>query len=155
MPTVKKTITKTTKTATKPAVKKPHSANLPAGKAGATAAKENPKNTGGFAIIETGGKQYRVAVGDSIKIEKLASAAKKELTKGGSVIFDKILLVDNGKDATDIGTPYIAEAKVSGTLTEVGRSKKVTVIKYKSKSRYLKKQGHRQSFFRVRIDKIS
>lgn len=107
---------------------------------------------GGFAVIETGGKQYRVAVGDSIKIEKIK---EKELKEGDSIVFDKVLLVDNGKDVTDVGAPYIPGAKVSATLIEIGRSPKVTVIKYKQKSRYFKKNGHRQPFFKVKIEKIS
>lgn len=119
---------------------------------------EKAENIGGFAVIETGGKQYRVAVGDSIKIEKLISAdkdGKKEYKEGSAITFDKVLLMDNGKGATDIGTPYLADAKVSGTLMEIGRHKKVTVIKYKSKSRYFKKTGHRQPYFKVKIEKIS
>ncbi|MEK7669555.1 MAG: 50S ribosomal protein L21 [Patescibacteria group bacterium] len=102
-------------------------------------------------MIETGGKQYRVVVGDVIQIEKL----NDNLKEGDAVVFDKVLLIDNGTDSTDIGTPYIAGAKVSGTLTEIGRNAKVTVIKYKQKSRYLKKNGHRQPFFAVKIEKIS
>jgi large subunit ribosomal protein L21 len=106
---------------------------------------------GGFAVIETGGKQYKVAVGDSIKIEKLEG----EFKEGDTIVFDKVLLVDNGVDSTDIGTPYLAEAKVSGTLVEIGRNAKVIVIKYKQKSRYFKRNGHRQPFFKVKIEKIS
>lgn len=106
---------------------------------------------GSFAVIETGGKQYRVSAGDSIKVEKI----KGDFKVGDAVIFDKVLLVDNGKDSTDIGTPYVSGAKVSGTLVEIGRYQKVTVIKYKQKSRYFKKNGHRQPFFKVQIEKIS
>lgn len=113
-----------------------------------------PVNNGSFAIIETGGKQYRVAVGDTIKIEKVNSETKK-LKEGDTLVFDKVLLIDNGADVTDIGTPYVEGAKVSGTLTEIGRNAKVIVIKYKQKSRYFKKNGHRQPFFKVKIDKIS
>jgi large subunit ribosomal protein L21 len=112
---------------------------------------ESVPSNGSFAVIETGGKQYRVSVGESIKIEKLKG---KEYKEGDSIVFDKVLLVDNGTDATDIGTPYITGAKVSGTLSEIGRAPKVTVIKYKQKSRYFKKNGHRQPFFKVRIEKI-
>lgn len=114
----------------------------------AAAAKIEAPN-GSFAVIETGGKQYRVAIGDTIKIEKINS-----LKEGDSIIFDKVLLVDNG-DSTDIGTPYLSGVKVSGTVKEVGRNKKVVVLKYKQKSRYLKKNGHRQPFFKVKIEKIS
>ena len=113
-------------------------------------ATKTTQENNGFAVIETGGKQYRVSVGDSIKIEKILGEHKE----GDTIIFDKVLLVDNGKDSTDVGTPYITGAKVSGTLTEIGRHPKVTVIKYKQKSRYFKKNGHRQPFFKVQIDKI-
>ncbi|MEK7116727.1 MAG: 50S ribosomal protein L21 [Patescibacteria group bacterium] len=108
--------------------------------------------------METGGKQYRVAVGDTIKIEKLKADSAKgsvEPKEGDTVVFDKVLLVDNGADATDIGAPYLDGAKVSGTLVEIGRNAKVIVIKYKQKSRYFKKNGHRQPYFKVKIDKIS
>lgn len=107
--------------------------------------------SGAFAIIETGGKQYRVTEGETIKIE----AIKGEMKVGSPVVFDKVLLADNGADATDIGTPYITGAKVSGTLVEIGRNAKVIVLKYKQKSRYHKKNGHRQPFFKVQITKIS
>lgn len=112
---------------------------------------------GTFAVIETGGKQYRVSVGDVIKIEKIRTASAKATApkEGDTVTFDKVLLIDNGTDSTDIGTPYITGAKVSGSLIEVGRNKKVIVLKYKQKSRYLKKNGHRQPFFKIKIEKIS
>ncbi|NLE07162.1 MAG: 50S ribosomal protein L21 [Parcubacteria group bacterium] len=125
-----------------------------ASKAVKTVKKAAPVKTkpedGAFAVIETGGKQYRVIVGDTIKIEKLNT----ELKEGDPVVFDKVLLFDNGSDFTDIGTPYINGVKVSGKLVEIGRNAKVTVIKYKSKSRYFKKSGHRQPFFKVKIEKI-
>lgn len=106
---------------------------------------------GSLAVIETGGKQYKVFVGDAIKIEKI----KGKYKEGDSLTFDKVLLVDNGKDSIDIGTPYISGAKVFGTLLEIGRNRKITVIKYKQKSRYFKKNGHRQPYFKIQIDKIS
>lgn len=102
-----------------------------------------------FAVIATGGKQYRVAVGDTIKIEKL----KGDYKKGDSVTFDKVLLVDNGTDTT-IGTPHIAGASVSGTIESISRDPKVMVIKYKQKSRYLKRNGHRQPYFKIAITAI-
>lgn len=102
-----------------------------------------------FAVIQTGGKQYKVSVGETIQIEKLTG----EFKEGDIITFDKVLLVDNGKDTT-IGTPFISAAKVQGTLTQIGRSPKVTVIKYKQKSRYFKKNGHRQPFFKVKIDAL-
>ncbi len=102
-----------------------------------------------IAIIETGGKQYQVSAGDVLKIEKMKGGHKT----GDKITFDKVLLVDNGKDAT-IGSPYIAGAKVQAELVEIGRAPKVTVIKYKAKSRYFKKRGHRQPYFKVKIISI-
>jgi large subunit ribosomal protein L21 len=102
-----------------------------------------------FAVIQTGGKQYKVSKGDSLKIEKI----KGSFALGDKITFDKVLLVDNGKDAT-IGTPYIPKASVEAVLEEVGRNKTVTVIKYKQKSRYFKKNGHRQPWFKVKIEGI-
>jgi len=102
-----------------------------------------------FAVIKTGGKQYKVAVGDSVKIEKITG----EYKVGDKLTFDKVLLVDNGKDTT-IGTPNIKGAEVKGTISEIGRAQKVIVIHYKQKSRYFKKNGHRQPFFKVKIDSI-
>ncbi len=102
-----------------------------------------------FAIIKTGGKQYKVAVGDSLKIEKITGDYKV----GDQITFDKVLLVDNGQDTT-IGTPTIKGATVQATVEKISRSAKVTVIHYKQKSRYFKKNGHRQPFFQVKIDSI-
>ena len=102
------------------------------------------------AVIKTGGKQYVVSKGDTISIEKLSDTVKK----GDAVTFDKVLLVDNGMDTT-IGAPLIEGAKVTGTVTLVGRSKKVEVVKYKPKSRYFKRNGHRQPLVKVQIDRIS
>ena len=102
-----------------------------------------------FAVIQTGGKQYNVSKGDIISIEKLAGEHKE----GDKVTFDKVLLVDDGKNTT-IGTPFIPKAEVKGTITQIGRSAKVLVVKYKQKSRYYKKNGHRQHFFKVKIDAV-
>lgn len=102
-----------------------------------------------FAVIQTGGKQYKASKGDVLTIEKI----KGEHKKGDKIAFDKVLLVDNGKDTT-IGTPYIDGAKVEAEITEIGRAKKVLVMKYKQKSRYLKRNGHRQPFFKVKITNI-
>lgn len=102
-----------------------------------------------FAVIATGGKQYMVAVGDVVKIEKITGDFKE----GDSVTFDKVLLVDNGSDTT-IGTPFIASAAVKGTIKKIARAPKVTVVKYKQKSRYYKKSGHRQPYFEVKIDSL-
>lgn len=102
-----------------------------------------------FAVIKTGGKQYKVSKGDSIKIEKLLGDYKE----GDAVVFKEVLLVDNGKDTT-IGTPFIEGAKVEGTIEKIGKLPTVTVIHYKQKSRYFKKNGHRQPYFKVKIDSI-
>jgi large subunit ribosomal protein L21 len=99
-----------------------------------------------FAVIFTGGKQYKVSVGDLLKIEKLAGDFKK----GDKIIFDKVLLVDSGLDTT-IGTPFIENAKVEASFERLARAKTVNVVKYKPKSRYLKKNGHRQPFVEVKI----
>jgi len=102
-----------------------------------------------FAVIQTGGKQYKVSKGSLISIEKM----KGEYKKGDKISFDKVLLVDDGKDTT-IGTPYIADAKVNAEIVEIGRARKVLVVKYKQKSRYLRRNGHRQPFFKVKIISI-
>lgn len=103
-----------------------------------------------FAVIVTGGKQYKVSVGDKVKIEKIKGTYKE----GDSLTFDKVLLVDNGKD-TSIGTPYISGAKVEAVISKIGRAPKVEVIKYKAKSNYFKRNGHRQPFFEVTITAIT
>jgi len=102
-----------------------------------------------FAVIQTGGKQYKVSKGSLVSIEKIIG----EYKKGDKLVFDKVLLVDDGKNTT-IGTPYIAGAKVDAEITEIGRARKVLVVKYKQKSRYLRRNGHRQPFFKVKITSI-
>lgn len=99
-----------------------------------------------FAVIKTGGKQYKVSEGQLVSIEKM----KGDFKVGDKVSFDKVLLVDDGSNTT-IGTPYITEAKVEGEIAQIGRAKKLLVMKYKQKSRYLKRNGHRQPFFKVKI----
>lgn len=108
-----------------------------------------------FAVIKTGGKQYVVAPGDVVTIEKLGARSKtQELKKGDAVTFSEVLLVDNGKDTT-IGTPTISGASVTGTVQVIGRAKKIEVVKYKAKSNYHKRRGHRQPYIKVKIDKIA
>ncbi|HUY62195.1 MAG TPA: 50S ribosomal protein L21 [Candidatus Paceibacterota bacterium] len=102
------------------------------------------------AVIKTGGKQYVVSKGDILTIEKLSG----DLKKGDSVVFGEVLLVDNGSDTT-IGAPTIKGAEVKGTVVESGRAKKIEVVKYKPKSRYYKRRGHRQPLLKVKIDSIS
>ncbi len=113
-----------------------------------TTKKEKPENTE-FAVIFTGGKQYKVAVGDVLKVEKMDG----EFKVGDKIVFDKVLLVDNGTDTT-IGSPYIENAKVESLFQKMGKGKTVKVVKYKQKSRYLKRNGHRQPFIEVKISAI-
>lgn len=112
----------------------------------------NKENKEEFAVIFTGGKQYKVSLGSLVSIEKI-KAKGMEYKKGDKLTFDKVLLVDDGKNTT-IGTPYIKGAKVDAEIVEIGRTRKVMVIKYKQKSRYLKRNGHRQPFFKVKITSI-
>ena len=102
-----------------------------------------------IAVIKTGGKQYLVKAGDTIKVEKLAAEA------GKNFIFDKVLLVaeDNGADVK-IGTPEVAGAKVEADVLEQGRADKIRVVHYKAKTRHHKVYGHRQPFTKVKIEKI-
>ncbi len=107
-----------------------------------------------FAVIQTGGKQYKVKAGDEIKIEKILGADRDTTYKeGDKIVFDKVLLVDNGSDTT-IGTPFIEKAKVTATITKIGRLPKIDVIKYKQKSKYFKKNGHQQPYFQVKIEGV-
>lgn len=100
-----------------------------------------------FSVIETGGKQYKVAVGQKIKIEKLNDE------KGIKVYFDKVLLTVDG-DKAEIGTPHVKGAKVEAVVSKQSRDKKKIVFRYHSKTRYRKKKGHRQSYTEVEITKI-
>ena len=102
-----------------------------------------------FAIIQTGGKQYKVSKGSVVSVEKIKKG-KGDYAKGDKISFDKVLLVDDGKDTT-IGTPYIKGASVAAEIVEIGRARKILVVKYKQKSRYLRRNGHRQPFFKVKI----
>jgi large subunit ribosomal protein L21 len=97
-----------------------------------------------YAIIETGGKQYRVTEGDVITIEKLL------VWPGDEVVFDNVLILGDG-DAVQIGTPYVEAAQVFGKVVENGKGQKVIIFKYKSKKDYRKKQGHRQPYTMVEI----
>ena len=102
-----------------------------------------------FAIIETGGKQYKISAGDNLTIEKIKGGIKE----GDKVIFDKVLLIDDGNKTT-IGAPYIDGAKVEATLEKEGRNKKISVIKYRAKSRYFKKRGHKQPNMQIKVGTI-
>ncbi|MCR4260738.1 MAG: 50S ribosomal protein L21 [Candidatus Colwellbacteria bacterium] len=101
-----------------------------------------------FAVIEAGGKQYRVAQGDKLKIEKIEAEDKADF------VFDKVLLIDTDKDVK-VGTPYVKGAKVEAKILRDGKAKTVIVFKYKPKKRYRVKKGHRQKFTEVEIVKIS
>ncbi|KKQ85834.1 MAG: 50S ribosomal protein L21 [Parcubacteria group bacterium GW2011_GWF2_38_8] len=110
--------------------------------------KENKNISKGmkFAVIQTGGKQYKVSKDDVLSVEKITGKYKT----GDKISFDKVLLVDDGKNTT-IGMPYIKDAKVDAEITGIGRARKILVVKYKQKSRYLRRNGHRQPFFKVKI----
>ena len=108
-----------------------------------------------FAVIKTGGKQYVVSKGDLVTIEKLGRGSKtQDLKRGDSLTFEEVLLTDDGK-TTNVGKPMIAGAKVTATVFSVGRLPKVEVVKYKAKSNYLKRRGHKQPFIKVKIDTIA
>ena len=101
-----------------------------------------------YAIIETGGKQYKVAEGDILYIEKLNAEA------GESVTFEKVLAVLNGETAT-FGAPVVEGATVTANVVKNGKGKKVLVFKYKPKKNYRRRQGHRQPYTKVEITKIN
>ena len=100
-----------------------------------------------YAIIATGGKQYKVSEGDIIKVEKLG------MEDGEKVVFDQVLAVNDGK--MSIGTPTVAGATVTATVVGEGKARKIIVYKYKSKTGYHKKNGHRQLFTKLKIESIS
>ena len=100
-----------------------------------------------FAVIKTGGKQYRVAEGDTLKVEKLPAAV------GEKIVFDQVFLTAEG-DQVEIGTPVLAKAKVESEVLEQDRPKKLLAFKYKAKTRYRIKRGHRQPYTKVKITKL-
>jgi large subunit ribosomal protein L21 len=101
-----------------------------------------------YAVVSSGGKQYRVEAGSELVIERLAADA------GGTITFDRVLLVGDGEDVT-IGTPVVEGATVSGTVLGEALGPKLIVFKFKQKATYRRKRGHRQHLVRVRIDEIS
>ena len=101
-----------------------------------------------YAIIETGGKQFKVAAGDVIQVEKL------ELEAGASFTFDKVLMVGGSGDVK-VGSPYVAGVTVSATVNKQDKHKKVIVYKYKPKKGFRKKRGHRQPFTELTINTIN
>jgi len=101
-----------------------------------------------YAVIETGGKQYRVQEGDVITVEKLKVSADDDIT------FDRVLVLSDGEKVY-VGTPFVESAKVFGTVVENGKGEKIIIFKYKSKKDYRKKQGHRQPYTMVKIESLS
>jgi large subunit ribosomal protein L21 len=100
-----------------------------------------------YAVVKTGGKQYRVSPGDSVEVEKLPYEV------GEQIELDQVLLVANGS-GTKIGQPLVEGAKVKATVTRQVKGRKVIVFKYHSSKRYRRKRGHRQHYTRLRIDDI-
>ena len=101
-----------------------------------------------YAVIETGGKQYKVSEGDVIFVEKLAAEA------GDTVTVDKVLVVADGEDVK-VGAPYVEGASVTADVVKNGKDKKIIVYKYKPKKGYYKKQGHRQPYTKLEVKKIN
>ena len=100
-----------------------------------------------YAIIETGGKQYRVTEGDILTIEKI------EVAEGQTFDFDRVLTVVKDGEVV-VGKPLVSDAKVTAEVVSHGKGKKILVFKYKAKSNYRRRQGHRQPFTKIRIEKI-
>ena len=100
-----------------------------------------------YAVIQTGGKQYRVKSGEQVKVELLPEAV------GAAVSFDKVLMLGEGEGAK-VGTPFVAGATVKATVVAQGRGEKVRIFKMRRRKHYQKSQGHRQSYTEVRIDEI-
>jgi len=100
-----------------------------------------------YAIIETGGKQIKVVEGQEVYVEKVAADVDETVT------FDKVLFV--GGDDVKVGSPYVEGASVSAKIEKQGRQKKISVIKFKPKKNYTRKQGHRQPYTKLVIDKIN
>jgi len=100
-----------------------------------------------YAVIQTGGKQYRVKSGEQVKVEMLPAEV------GAAVSFDRVLMLGEG-DGARVGAPYVDGAKVKATVVAQGRGEKVRIYKLRRRKHYAKTQGHRQSFTEVRIDEI-
>jgi len=100
-----------------------------------------------YAVVKTGGKQYRVQQGDTVMIEKISGDI------GSEVSFEEVLMVSDGEEVR-IGTPNLDDVTVSGRIVAQDRAKKIIVFKYKRRKRYRRKQGHRQAFTAVQIDTI-
>ena len=101
-----------------------------------------------YAVIQTGGKQYRVSEGATIKVELLKAE------QGASVELDKVLMIANGDDIK-VGSPYVEGGKVTATVKAHGRAKKVTIIKFRRRKHHMKRQGHRQWFTELEVTGIA
>lgn len=101
-----------------------------------------------YAVIKTGGKQYRVAEGSTLKVEKLDAA------EGASVELDQVLMIADGDDVK-VGAPYLDGGKVTATVKAHGRGKKVQIIKFRRRKHHMKRQGHRQAFTEIEVTGIS
>ena len=101
-----------------------------------------------YAVIQTGGKQYRVSEGDTLKVEKLVAEA------GADVELDRVLMVADG-DSVKVGMPYLVGGRVTATVKSHGRADKVHIIKFRRRKHHLKRQGHRQWFTEIQITGIS
>ena len=101
-----------------------------------------------YAVVQTGGKQYRVSEGDTIKVEKLGADT------GASVELDKVLLVADGEQVK-VGTPYVDGGTVTATVKSHGRAKKVKIVKFKRRKHHLKHQGHRQWYTELQVTGIN
>lgn len=101
-----------------------------------------------YAVIQTGGKQYRVSEGDTLKVEKLSAE------EGDSLDLDKVLMIADGENIK-LGAPYVDGGRVTATVKSHGRGKKITIIKFKRRKHHMKRQGHRQWFTELEITGIS
>lgn len=102
-----------------------------------------------YAVIETGGKQYRVEPGKTVVVEKLAG------DEGSNVTFDQVLMISSGDGGTiNVGKPTVAGAKVTGEIVEQGRGEKLVVFKFRRRKNYVRRNGHRQELTAVKIDSI-
>jgi len=101
-----------------------------------------------YAVIQTGGKQYRVAQGDTLRVEKLVA------DEGATVELDKVLMVADGENVT-VGKPFVDGGKVTATVKAHGRGKKVKIMKFKRRKHHMKRQGHRQWFTELEVTGIS
>ncbi|MDO8557502.1 MAG: 50S ribosomal protein L21 [Candidatus Jorgensenbacteria bacterium] len=106
-----------------------------------------------FAVIETGGKQYKVAKGDTIQIERLDGADGSPAQAGAQISFGQVLLKADGS-SVEVGAPFIAGASVDGTMVKQGRGDKKIIFKFHSKTRHMRKKGHRQDYSEVKITEI-